>query len=331
MKGGAGMASEEGKMTADKNSEKNNEVVIGRQENAKALKNPLCSHSKNAPDSFSGKDGTFLPEEEMYAFLDENDPRDALLIQALKQYDDEMLELFFSDSDDEKPVPLSDEGQENMKALLEQWFSQEKAEAVLQAEAENYDKTFHRWKQKRRIRILSCVRRWSIRVAAAVFVVAIFVVNADRSLAFKLPEVGFEAVVRDDYTQLSINSEDNAINSENDSFELIETTYILGKVLYDYELIKSIRTQRLNYDIYENLSGARYSYTQQLVTDNMDINTEFQVSDTINTLYGVAQYYTNGEISGLAWRYTHYLFKIEGALSLEELLELQESIQKSEE
>ena len=66
-----------------------------------------------------------------------------------------MLDKFFNEEDDEKPIPLSDEGRENIKELFSQWIGPENAEAVLKKEEENYQKDFRRWKQKRRGRTLA--------------------------------------------------------------------------------------------------------------------------------------------------------------------------------
>lgn len=153
-------------------------------------------------------------------------------------------------------------------------------------------------------------------------------VNTDSSLAFKLPEVGFEAIVRDDYTQLFLNESNVLETSRINGISQIETHYILGKIVEGYSLMDSIITKRLNYYIYENSSGKQYFYSQQLEVANIAVNTEVKVLEVIDTLYGKAQYYTNGSVSGLAWNYNNYSFKIEGCLSIEELESLQESLEK---
>lgn len=323
------MASEEEKKAADENSEKNKKASGSEDKengNIKDLAHEYAqvndlNFSENMPDIFSG--------EGKDDFLDENDPEDAILLKALQQYDDEMLDKFFNEEDDEKPIPLSDEGRENIKELFSEWIGPENAEAVLKKEEENYQKDFRRWKQKRRGRTLAYASHWSIRVAAAVFLMVICAVNTDSSLAFKLPEVGFEAINKGEYTQIFIKS----YESENDSWdnEKIETKFVLDKVIEGYDLVDTIITQRMCYYVYQNSALDMYYFIQQNDKFDVGINTEQTQETILSTLYGDANFYQYDKGNGLIWDYRGYSFKIEGRLSKEQLISLQESLRKEEE
>ncbi len=323
------MVSQEEKKAADENSEKNKKASGSEDKengNIKDLAHEYAqmndlNFSENMPDIFSG--------EGRDDFLDENDPEDAILLKALQQYDDEMLDKFFNEEDDEKPIPLSDEGRENIKELFSQWIGPENAEAVLKKEEENYQKDFRRWKQKRRGRTLAYASHWSIRVAAAVFLMVICAVNTDSSLAFKLPEVGFEAIVGSERTRLHIKKELDS-DREEDTMGQIKTKYKLEKVIEGFSLIDSISTARMLHYTYGNTEGDLYNFTQQIKQANVGINTEQNKDIPIDTLYGTAYFYEYNEQCGLLWEYGDYLFKIEGKISKDDLLDLQQSLVKKE-
>lgn len=322
------MASEEEKKAADENSEKSEKAFSSEDKESENIKDLAHEYaqmndlnfSENMPDIFSG--------EGKDDFLDENDPEDAILLKALQQYDDEMLDKFFNEEDDEKPIPLSDEGRENIKELFSQWIGPENAEAVLKKEADNYQKDLRRWKQKRRGRILAHASHWSIRVAAAVFLAVICAVNTDSSLAFKLPEVGFEAIVRDDYTKLITLKESSAIQNESD---IKGVEYCLSKVIEGYVLVDTLKLQGASTYVYANtIDGNTYTFTQQLETFNVKINTEQKLGEKVDTLYGEGYLYSYDNKNGLTWNYNHYIFKIEGDLSKEELIDLSAYLTKED-
>lgn len=319
------MASEEEKKAADENSEKNKKASGSEDKengNIKDLAHEYAqvndlNFSENMPDIFSG--------EGKDDFLDENDPEDAILLKALQQYDDEMLDKFFNEEDDEKPIPLSDEGRENIKELFSQWIGPENAEEVLKKEEENYQKDFRRWKQKRRGRTLAYASHWSIRVAAAVFLMVICAVNTDSSLAFKLPEVGFEAIVRDDYTTLILK--ENELEDSSVQYR-IETWYLLGTTIEGYSLTDKIMLNDIVMYIYSNNIGDFYNFSQQTQTANAEANTEQNKGEEIDTMYGLAYFYCYNETNALVWNYQGYSFKIEGTLTKQQLVELLNSLQK---
>ena len=130
-----------------------------------------------------------------------------LLKEALKRYDDEMMDEYLTASDDEKPIPLTSEGRAKMKALLEQWVGPDDADQILNAEQKKYKEDLDRWKEKRQKRMRRHWRLWGSVAAAAIFTVVISVGNVQDSLAFKRPAAGFEAAVKDDYTQLKAENQ----------------------------------------------------------------------------------------------------------------------------
>lgn len=321
------MASEEEKKAADENSEKNKKASGSEDKengNIKDLAHEYAqvndlNFSENMPDIFSG--------EGKDDFLDENDPEDAILLKALQQYDDEMLDKFFNEEDDEKPIPLSDEGRENIKELFSQWIGPENAEAVLKKEEENYQKDFRRWKQKRRGRTLAYASHWSIRVAAAVFLMVICAVNTDSSLAFKLPEVGFEAIVGSDYSKLRL---DKTLESQNDEILTdIKTYYYLSNTLEGYELTDKIEFSDLVIYLYIS-NNSSYSFSQQVQSTDISTNTEQVLGEEIDIMYGKAFFYQFNSVSSLVWNYQGYTFKIEGRLLKSDLIQLSESLKKEE-
>ena len=133
---------------------------------------------------------------------DEWFPEDDLLKEALQQYEDNMINELLSDTGDEKPFALSPEGRKNMEQLFTQWLGPEKAREIMDQEMKNYREDLRRWKQRRNARLLQYLKKGGMVAAAAVVVVILSIANLDDSLAFKLPEAGFEAVLKEDYTRL---------------------------------------------------------------------------------------------------------------------------------
>lgn len=280
----------------------------------------------NIADENSVEQESFADEED--DFLDESDPEDALLLEALRTYDDEMLDKFFSENDDEKPVPLSCEGREKMEELLGQWLGPQKAQQVLKKEEKQYQQELRRWKQQRRRQMFSRVPRWCFAAAAALLAVIIGVANPKSSLAFKLPEVGFEAVVGSERTRLHSFME--VINgNENPNLEIIENEYVLGKVIDGYQLEDQVSLNGLKTYIYANIDlNKYYVFSQQTESFDIGVNTESESGKYIDTLYGKAYYFSDQGINSIIWNYNEYYFKIEGTLSLDELIDLLSSLKE---
>lgn len=251
-----------------------------------------------------------------------------LLKEALKRYDDEMMDEYLTASDDEKPIPLTSEGRAKMKALLEQWVGPDDADQILNAEQKKYKEDLDRWKEKRQKRMRRHWRLWGSVAAAAIFTVIISVGNVQDSLAFKLPAAGFEAAVKDDYTQLKA---ENQVEEKFEKSELIiSTRYSLGFVLDGYSLSDEVVLEDLILSIYSN-GDSVYIFSQQTKNTWLSANTEEQKAEIMQTMYGTAEFYQYGEINSIVWQYQGYIFKIEGEISQEELLLLLESLKIYEE
>ncbi len=249
-----------------------------------------------------------------------------LLAEALKRYDDELIDEFFNEEDDEKPVPLTEHGRQGMKHLLEQWVGPEDAQKILQQEQETYEADLARWKQKRQARLYRRMRRWGTVAAAAVFTLIISTVNVQDSLAFKLPTAGFKAAVKDDYTQLLLETEDLEKGQEIESTS-INTNYCLGNVLDGYSLSDCIVLSDSIIYIYEN-GDKSYSFIQQVEATQVFTNTELKEGEFIHTMYGMAFFSQSEDSSSLVWNYQGYTFRLDGNLSKDDLLGLLESLQK---
>lgn len=249
-----------------------------------------------------------------------------LLKEALKRYDDEMMDEYLTASDDEKPIPLTSEGRAKMKSLLEQWVGPDDADQILNAEQKKYKEDLDRWKEKRQKRMRRHWRLWGSVAAAAVFTVIISVGNVQDSLAFKLPAAGFEAAVKDDYTQLK-RGEVELEQNQDTEINQIDTRYSLGYVLEGYSVSDCIILSDLIIYIYKN-SDKSYSFIQQVQNSQIFTNTEQQDGEFIQTMYGIAFYSHSVEGNSIVWQYQGYTFRIDGPLSKNDLLILLESLKK---
>lgn len=314
---------------ADENSDNGRRSSADSSEEANASQ---MAGPKPGSQSSSG-----LPEDEFDPFseeweddfLDENDPEDALLLQALEQYSDEMLDEIFQQADEEKPIALTPKGRAEMKEAFCQKFGPERAEEIMQKEHEQYKKELRLWKKKRRQRVFAKARRWSVGAAAAVLIAVVCVLYSDGTLAFKLPDVGFEAVSDSERTKLHVMEKFESEENEN-NISQIDTIYILGKVLDGFSLIDSISTTWVLHYTYSNDQGDLYYFTQLVKQANVGINTEQKLNIPVDTLYGTAYFYEYDQGCGLFWEYGDYSFKIEGKISQDELLSLQESLIKED-
>ena len=254
---------------------------------------------------------------------DEWFPEDDLLKEALQQYEDNMINELLSDTGDEKPFALSPEGRKNMEQLFTQWLGPEKAREIMDQEKKNYREDLRRWKQRRNARLLQYLKKGGMVAAAAVVVVILSIANLDDSLAFKLPEAGFEAVLKEDYTRLLAESYKETGNN----IYTIKNRYTLGSIVSGYQLLSSVHTHYMTYNVYENvLTGERYFFLQQGIDTKFGINTEYLSVQEIDTMYGPAQFDQHSAGYGLTWQYSGYMFKIEGDLTQDQLIELQESL-----
>ncbi len=90
-----------------------------------------------------------------------------------------------------------------------------------------------------------------------------------------------------------------------------------------------LSTTYVSYDVYENsATEEEYLFWQQSLPTESGVNTEYIASQEVDTMYGLAQFYQSYSGYGLTWQYGGYTFKIEGDLTKEELINLQESLRK---
>lgn len=251
-----------------------------------------------------------------------------LLKEALKRYDDEMMDEYLTASDDEKPIPLTSEGRAKMKALLEQWVGPDDADQILNAEQKKYKEDLDRWKEKRQKRMRRHWRLWGSVAAAAIFTVVISVGNVQDSLAFKLPAAGFEAAVKDDYTQLFVEKDEDQ-ESLDEALDEIATRYFLGVTLDGYSLESQIVLSDFIMSIYQN-GESSYSLVQQVETYQVFGNTEQYEGEPIETMYGTAYFFQYENTNSLIWNYQGYSFKLEGSVSKKDLLVLLESLYRED-
>lgn len=255
----------------------------------------------------------------------------ARLIKALQQYDNELLEQFFAESDDEPPVSISPEGRRKMKDTLAPWLGADRAELLVKREEQASNARIKAWKHKKRVKLAKRAVRWSATAAVVLLMVMSGNFVGNDAMAYRLPDVSFSTIDKNKYTKIFIEESECLDKFESEELEYIETVYMPKKILDGYALLNRIDNPQILYCVYENSSGDRYYFTQQVQADNIAVNTEAQVIDEIDTIYGPAQFYNYNGQSGLTWVYHNYYFKIEGAFSKDILMEIQESLQKENE
>ncbi len=251
----------------------------------------------------------------------------AQLIKALQQYDNEMLEKFFDQPEDEPPISLSDRGRENLRNSLSQLIGENRADLLIQKEQNQYQADMKTWKRSKRARIVKRTVRWGA-VAASIWI-AIFIGNifSNDSMAFRLPNVGIISENKGEYSKFKPIEDATSYESSmcEDSARYVLTSTIEGFILMD-----KIVTSDMNYYVYRNEDDQGYQFSQFLLADNVGINTEEKNYTRIDSPFGDAYYYEFGSSVGLVWNYNGYLFRIEGNISMDQLLYLQESVRKEE-
>ena len=238
---------------------------------------------------------------------------------ALKAYDEERISDFFLNQNDEKPIPMTDRGKENMRELFTQFMGAEKANEVIEKEEQYYRQKVERWKARRR-------RRIKKGVAAAGIAVCVVAGVSTAAVAFNLPENIYRALNKDTYTKVNVD-----VPVDTSGHDYIEQEYVLSECIEGYELVDRIVLDNLIYSMYQMDDEKCYTFTQRLEQFNMNLNTEDTIMEIIDTMYGQATYYSNKGLNTLVWSYNGYYFGIAGTLTLDELTFLQESLKKGEE
>lgn len=237
---------------------------------------------------------------------------------ALKAYDEERISDFFLKENDEKPIPMTDRGKENMRELFTQFMGAEKANEVIEKEEQYYQQKVERWKARRR-------RRIKKGVAAAGIAVCVVAGVSTAAVAFNLPENIYRALNKDTYTKVNVD-----VPVDTSEHDYIEQEYVLSECIDGYELADRIVLQNLIYSMYELDDERNYTFTQQLEQFNTNVNTENSTIELVDTMYGEATHYSNNGLNALVWFYNGYYFKISGTITLDELKFLQESLKKGE-
>ena len=238
---------------------------------------------------------------------------------ALRAYDEEKTADFFAKKDDAKPIAISEEGKENMRALFTEWMGEEMANRVIEKEEEHYRQRVAQWEARRR-------RRMQKRVAAVCIAVFLVAGVSTAAVAFDIPGSIYRSYNKETYTKVNVDSlEDSA-----DKHDYIEQEYVLSECIDGYELVDKYILDDIIYFVYQNGDEKAYTFSQRTEQFNINLNTENSPLEMIDTMYGQAAYYDNEGLKALAWAYKGYYFKIEGTLTLEELKFLQESLTKGE-
>lgn len=311
-------------------------IKITADENSDKLKKPndleqADSGISKDPEQSSAPEDTKAPEETVCKGSEISDIDNARLIKALQQYDNEMLEQFFAKSDDEPPVSISSEGRRKMKDTLAPWLGADRAELLMEREEIASHNRIKAWRHKKRVQLAKWTARWSATAAVVLLMVMSGNFIGNNAMAYRLPDVSFSTIDKNKYTKIFIEESEHLNEFESEELQYIETVYMPGKIIEGYSLLNKIENPQIMYCVYENGLGERYYFTQQVQADNIAVNTEAQVIDEIDTIYGPAQFYNYNGQSGLTWVYHNYYFKIEGEFSEDILLEIQESLQKEHE
>lgn len=259
-----------------------------------------------------------------------SDMDNARLIKALQQYDNELLEQFFAESDDEPPVSISPEGRRKMKDALAPWLGAERAELLIEREEIASQKRIRAWKHKKRVQLAKRTVRWCATAAVILLMVMSENFIGNDAMAFRLPDVKYFLTAKNEYSKLRLDLSESEDYNGDDSpiLESIETHYCLGTNVEGYQLLDISESSRLCMYMYQNSTGNSFVFIQQLSDLDIEINTEQNNVKKVESLYGDALLYDYNDLKGLAWNYHNYLFKIEGDLSEQQLIKFQEYLTK---
>ncbi len=244
---------------------------------------------------------------------------DSIFQKGLQAYDDEKIQEFLNEEIDEDLMPMvfSAQAQQDMIAALADAIGVDAATEIVEKQAKKLEWERAQWKHERRLKRRRKVIK-GISAAAAVIVILIGVgYFGEQAGAWSLPKISFNTIDRENYSDVMLESSGDIVRTE------IEQVYELGMVLDGYELVDSIVMDEMSYFTYANSKGEMYSFTQQIEALDMLINTEYKKEEIIDTLYGETIWCSYDNINCLIWNYQGYTFLIEGNLSKEQSLELQ--------
>ena len=280
--------------------------------------NDSCNSNNEVDlDNSLEKDVSSLVDE--FKGLDEETIMEIILQRCLQSYDEEKIQEFLNEEIDEDIPPLvfSAKAQRDMIDALATSIGEEEATQIIEKQARKLEWERAQWKRERRHKFYSkLMKKVSVAVAVIVVVVGVGLLG-DTAGAWSLPKISFSSIDRDNYSDVILESGSDIVRTE------IEEVYELGMVLDGYKLVDSEMTPKMNYFAYENEVGELYTFRQQVESLAISINTEYKSEEVVDTLYGdsVWGYYDN--INYLIWNYRGFAFLIEGNVSKEQLLELQ--------
>lgn len=258
--------------------------------------------------------------------MDEQTVLEILFQRSLLSYDEEKIQEFLNEEIDENLPPLvfSAKAQKEMIDALSKTIDRDSATSIIEKQAARLQWERAQWKRERRRKRYNRVMK-SMSVAAAVIVVFIGVgLLGDKAGAWSLPKISFNTIDRDTNTKVVLESNGDIVRTE------IEQVYELGMVLDGYELVDSVVTPEMNIFYYANEHEETYTFMQQINSYGLSINTEHEQEELIDTLYGQACLYSYNERNGLFWSYQGYTFEIQGKISKNLLLELQNQLKIKE-
>lgn len=276
-------------------------------------------------------DMDLFPEDEAVETEDcqedksENVPRITFL-DALKIYNDDKVQEFLDEDidDDLMPMVLSADAQKAMIAGLADAIGEEAAARIVKKQADKLEWKRAQWKRERKLKRQKKIMK-GVGIAVAVLFVFTGVGYVGGQVgAWSLPKIQYNTIDHDNYSDIVLESGNDVVRTE------IEQVYELGMVLDGYELVDSIVTPDVIHAIYENDNGDLYTFMQRIDSLGFSINTENKKEELVDTLYGEACYYSLNDTECLFWNYQGYSFVIEGKVSKDQLLELQNHLKIKE-
>ena len=248
------------------------------------------------------------------------------LQMALQQYDDEKIRDYFDPpEDDPMPMVISEEGRAAMLETFSKCFGPKAAARIVDKEVAMSRQRLEQWKIRRRKKRIRNACKWGGIAAAVALVVFIGSRTLDVS-AFRLPDILFRPVVKGNYTEITVD--ETIADTEAETLDSIRQEYVLGKTIEGFYLEDQIIINKLIKFTYKNNEAQCYTFSQQVAEDLMMVNTEEYEVEIVDTMYGQASYFSYDDVNSISWMYQGYFFRIEGNLTKNQLLELQESLEK---
>lgn len=166
------------------------------------------------------------------------------------------------------------------------------------------------------------------KIAAAVFVIltASLIFGKNEAQASWWENMQFIVKSYKEYSKIEAYEE---VNRESVDYpQTIEKKYVPAKIAEGYEEVARDEVSKQIVIEYENyVKNVQYVYWQQTQDMGQHINTEDTTYIKINTSYGMAYYCEKMNQCQLYWDYNGYMFSLQGDLTLEQMMEIVDSIQ----